>query len=159
NSPKTSIEPASGIARPAMQRMIVVLPAPFGPNSAKRSPLRSSKLAPSTAFTSPNDFLSSRMHSAGALFMSLPTEFLRRFRSDDWILGEVFTESGARGELGAARRALYHAEKRTRKGSPMSRRLWIGAIVLIAVAGYVFYSFNPPRPTVKLNVDDVAKHN
>src|SRR5262245_48832701 len=55
--PKSRISPASSLTRPAIARISVVLPAPFGPSSASSSPSRNASVAPSSAATSPNFFL------------------------------------------------------------------------------------------------------
>src|SRR5260221_12877511 len=46
--------PAVGLSSPAMMRMVVVLPAPFGPRKPWISPLGTSRLTPSTAVNDPN---------------------------------------------------------------------------------------------------------
>ena len=45
--------PASGVASPKMQRIVVVLPAPFGPRKPTRRPRRAVNDAPSSAVTGP----------------------------------------------------------------------------------------------------------
>ncbi len=52
--PKTEIEPRSGLNRSRIMRIVVVLPAPFGPSSPKISPPRSSNDTSSTARVLPN---------------------------------------------------------------------------------------------------------
>ena len=49
--PTTVIEPASGVMAPRSMRSVVVLPAPFGPSSATRSPAPMVRSTPSTART------------------------------------------------------------------------------------------------------------
>ena len=44
--PPTDTLPSVGLAMPQMMLISVVLPAPFGPSSAKISPLRISRLMP-----------------------------------------------------------------------------------------------------------------
>ena len=51
--PNTATRPASGITRPTMARINVLLPAPFGPSNPRHSPLRNSRVMPSTAVTWP----------------------------------------------------------------------------------------------------------
>src|SRR2546422_3276338 len=55
-APSSTIFPESRRTRPAIDRTIVVLPAPFGPRSASHSPSRSSKLASSRALVDPKLF-------------------------------------------------------------------------------------------------------
>ena len=43
----------SAVARPKMQRIVVVLPAPFGPRKPTRRPRAASNEAPSSAVTAP----------------------------------------------------------------------------------------------------------
>jgi len=47
-SPTSSIVPPSGSMSPRQQRNVVVLPAPFGPSSAKHSPRRIANESPRT---------------------------------------------------------------------------------------------------------------
>src|SRR5438309_9053331 len=47
--PTTSIEPSSGVSTPRSMSRVVVLPAPFGPSSATRSPEPTARASPSTA--------------------------------------------------------------------------------------------------------------
>ena len=49
--PFQSVRPRSGRARPKMQRIVVVLPAPFGPRKPTSRPGRAVKVAPSRATT------------------------------------------------------------------------------------------------------------
>src|SRR5258705_8748378 len=51
--PSMTTRPAVGLSSPAMMRMVVVLPAPFGPRKPWISPLGTSKLTPSTAVNDP----------------------------------------------------------------------------------------------------------
>jgi len=48
-APANEIEPWSGASTPAIRLNSVVLPAPFGPITAKISPSPTAKLTPSTA--------------------------------------------------------------------------------------------------------------
>ena len=50
--PSRLIEPESGRRSPSIISSVVVLPAPFGPRMPKISPSATSKLTPSTAFSS-----------------------------------------------------------------------------------------------------------
>src|SRR5262249_9785399 len=52
-SPNTLAVPWSGWSRVARMRMVVVLPAPFGPSSPKTSPAPTSNPTPSSAWTGP----------------------------------------------------------------------------------------------------------
>ncbi|SPK77334.1 protein of unknown function (plasmid) [Cupriavidus taiwanensis] len=56
-SPKTVIEPPSGIAIPRTIRAIVLLPAPLGPNKPKHSPVFTQKDRSLTTGLPPYDFL------------------------------------------------------------------------------------------------------
>ena len=51
---RTADIPPSSVTLPAIARIGVVLPAPFGPRSASNSPSPSDKVAPSSAVTAPN---------------------------------------------------------------------------------------------------------
>src|SRR5262245_7268293 len=51
--PSISTLPAVGLSRPAIMRMVVVFPAPFGPRQPWISPGATSRLTPSTAVKSP----------------------------------------------------------------------------------------------------------
>src|SRR5688572_27341487 len=74
--PLTRTVPAVGRERPAMMRMVVVLPAPFGPRKPKISPAAASRVSRSTAVKSPYLFVRSRIsiirtagyHRPGATF-------------------------------------------------------------------------------------------
>src|SRR5688572_27576487 len=54
--PMTDADPASGASSVASIRMVVVLPAPFGPSTPYTEPPRTARSTPSTARTSPNLF-------------------------------------------------------------------------------------------------------
>ena len=56
--PPTRARPEVGAARPRMIRMVVVLPAPFGPRKPVTWPGRTVKLRSSTAVTGPNRLVS-----------------------------------------------------------------------------------------------------
>src|SRR5947207_14158891 len=51
--PFTRMRPEVGLSRPAMIRIVVVLPAPFGPRKPWISPGATSRLTPSTAVKAP----------------------------------------------------------------------------------------------------------
>src|SRR6266850_3563844 len=51
--PLIVIRPLVGLSRPAMMRMVVVLPAPFGPRKPWISPGSTERLTPSTAVKEP----------------------------------------------------------------------------------------------------------
>src|SRR5215207_3404963 len=73
--------------RPAMQRMVVDFPAPFGPRRANRSPARSSNDTPLTALTSPNDLRRSVTFKAGVggiIHLGLTDGLLSPSRFDSW---------------------------------------------------------------------------
>ena len=53
STPPTWIEPPVGRRIPAIIRMVVVLPAPFGPSRPNNSPLGTSSEIPSTAVNLP----------------------------------------------------------------------------------------------------------
>ncbi len=52
--PATSAVPASGASRPSMTRMVVDLPAPFGPTKPVTWPRWTAKVIPSSASAGPN---------------------------------------------------------------------------------------------------------
>src|SRR5690625_199927 len=56
--PSTRMSPSVGSSKPAMQRIVVVLPQPEGPSSAKNSPRLMVISTSSTAVTSPNFLVS-----------------------------------------------------------------------------------------------------
>ena len=58
--PTMEIEPWSGVRNPVIMRMVVLLPAPFGPNNPAICPSGSSKDTCLTALSEPNDFEISR---------------------------------------------------------------------------------------------------
>ena len=62
-SPKTVTLPASGMTRPTMLRMSVLLPAPFGPSNPMHSPGFKSRETPSTAVSSPKRLISPSMRN------------------------------------------------------------------------------------------------
>src|SRR5215468_2198504 len=51
--PSISTRPAVGLSSPAIMRMVVVLPAPFGPRKPWISPGATERLTPSTAVKAP----------------------------------------------------------------------------------------------------------
>src|SRR5215210_9284172 len=57
--PFTTTDPLVGSDRPDTIRMVVVLPAPFGPRNPKISPAAAVRLRPSTAVKSPYLFVRS----------------------------------------------------------------------------------------------------
>ena len=60
--PSTEIVPDVGVRMPVIILIVVDLPAPFGPMKASRSPARTVKSMPHTAFTSRySGFVSARM--------------------------------------------------------------------------------------------------
>src|SRR5215210_5866878 len=52
-TPASRALPEDGLSRPASRRSNVVLPAPFGPNTARQSPGASENETPATAFLDP----------------------------------------------------------------------------------------------------------
>ena len=54
--PATMTDPAVGLINPAIILIVVVLPAAFGPSTAKNSPFGTDKFIPLTAVKSPNFF-------------------------------------------------------------------------------------------------------
>src|SRR5215468_7932634 len=62
--------PSSGSTSPATMRRRVLLPQPDGPSRETNSPGAASSDTPSTAVTAPNDFLSRRTVSAGAVLLN-----------------------------------------------------------------------------------------
>ena len=71
----------SSRTRPAMARISVVLPAPFGPSSASSSPWRSSNDAPSSASTAPKRFRRVRRQSGRSCAVALRLASRRGWRS------------------------------------------------------------------------------
>ena len=69
--PNSSTRPDVACIVPAMQLNSVVLPAPFGPISARRSPLATASEASSTARRPPNTFESRSTRIAGSLMRPL----------------------------------------------------------------------------------------
>src|ERR1700692_831888 len=65
-TPATRALPDVGLSRPARTRRSVVLPAPFGPNSARHSPPASENVTPATARVDPNSRASSATSTIGA---------------------------------------------------------------------------------------------
>ena len=63
--PTIEIEPLSGARNPVIIRMVVLLPAPFGPNKPATCPVGSSKETFLTAWSDPNDFEISRTRIMG----------------------------------------------------------------------------------------------
>src|SRR3974390_530867 len=78
-SPSISTSPEVGFSRPAMMRNSVVLPHPDGPSSPMNSPSRATRLMPSTACTSPNCFVISRVETAATSASSEACRLL------DWV--------------------------------------------------------------------------
>ena len=74
--PKTATLPASGMTRPTMARISVLLPAPFGPSRPRHSPPRSSSEMPSTAVTGPKR-LTSESTSSGIDSVGLVEDWAR----------------------------------------------------------------------------------
>ena len=54
--PRMTIWPSSGWSRPAIRRMVVVLPHPLGPMTERNSPRNTSRSTVSTAVTLPKRF-------------------------------------------------------------------------------------------------------
>src|SRR5690348_9532274 len=57
SSPHTETDPALGGMKPVIMRIVVDLPAPFGPRNPSTSPFPTSKETPSTARLVPKDLL------------------------------------------------------------------------------------------------------
>src|SRR5499427_4287542 len=57
SSPHTDTPPEVGGMKPVIMRMVVDLPAPFGPRKPSTTPLATSKETPSTASFGPKDLL------------------------------------------------------------------------------------------------------
>ena len=58
--PTKSMVPSSGVTTPRSMNSVVVLPAPFGPSKATRSPVWTSRLTPATAISPRNRFTKPR---------------------------------------------------------------------------------------------------
>ena len=67
SAPKISTWPDSGVSRPEIIEMVVVLPAPFGPSKPKISPAATSNETPSTALVLPYEKRTSPTRSGGPL--------------------------------------------------------------------------------------------
>src|ERR1700674_5232482 len=65
-TPATRALPDVGLSNPASTRRRVVLPAPFGPKSARHSPAASENVTPATARVDPNSRASSATSTIGA---------------------------------------------------------------------------------------------
>src|SRR5687768_11249526 len=65
--PSTRMSPLSGASKPPIIRSVVVLPQPLGPRSVTNSPLRTSRLIPFTASTSPKRLVTCRSCTSTAL--------------------------------------------------------------------------------------------
>src|ERR1700730_17730304 len=65
-TPATRALPDVGLSKPASTRRSVVLPAPFGPNSARHSPAASENVTPATARVDPNSRARSATSTIGA---------------------------------------------------------------------------------------------
>src|SRR6266849_5254951 len=63
--PSSSIDPEVGGINPVSIRMVVDLPAPFGPRKPKKQPRGTVRLSPSTAALFPYTFRRSRTDMAG----------------------------------------------------------------------------------------------
>src|SRR5215208_5266143 len=70
SNPSTSTRPALGSERPAMMRIVVVLPAPFGPRKPKISPCSAVSDRRSTAVKSPYFFVRSSITIIGVRLSS-----------------------------------------------------------------------------------------
>src|SRR5262245_50185906 len=96
--PSISTRPAVGLSSPAIIRMVVVLPAPFGPRKPWISPGSTSRLTPSTAVKRPYFLTSSSTRIIGAS----PPPWLRpAARTARVVAGKVEVE-GPRVGQGAA---------------------------------------------------------
>src|SRR5439155_26798266 len=107
-----------------MTRMVVVLPAPFGPRNPRISPLFTSKETPSTAFVSPKRFTRSRTWIMELLSLSpmlglhpaplgVPTE-------DGRGQGSGLGDDAPSGSL--QRRRLWHLHRGAQPRGPPPRR-------------------------------------
>src|SRR2546425_12503295 len=67
STPATKTSPRSACRSPSKISHVVVLPAPFGPTRPKTSPAPTVKEMPSTARTSPYDFVKSRIATTSAI--------------------------------------------------------------------------------------------
>src|SRR3954463_3668858 len=65
--PETRAPPLVGFSRPASTRSNVVLPAPFGPNTARHSPAARENETPATARRGPKVRVSSRTSTIGTV--------------------------------------------------------------------------------------------
>src|SRR5690348_12569210 len=96
--------------------MVVVLPAPFGPSSAKNCPCSTSKLTPSTAFTVPFRYLLTRSRTsiAGAI------------RNSAYVVGwapiDALAQKATQVRIEIAR--LLHVADMTRAGDHGQSRMW-----------------------------------
>ena len=73
SSPRKSTRPAVGASSPEIRWKSVVLPAPFGPMTARSSPGSTAKLTPSTACRAPKARPSPRASSIGAVTRATPS--------------------------------------------------------------------------------------
>ncbi len=77
-SPPTSTSPASGRSMPAMQRIAVDLPAPFGPTMPYTLPAGTVSVKPSSAAVSSKRFVTCRISIIGISSFRQPGGQLRR---------------------------------------------------------------------------------
>src|SRR6185312_8418700 len=70
-SPRISMVPDVGVARPIKHLIVVVFPAPFGPRNPKKDPRATVRSRPSTAGFAPYSFFKSRTTMAGEISMKV----------------------------------------------------------------------------------------
>src|SRR5688572_25598381 len=97
-APAQRTSPESGVARPKMQRIVVVLPAPLGPRKPTSRPVCAVNVASSRAVTGPYRFVSPRISSTAQLYRRE-----RRGRSTAPVRG---TDGGRERTLDAGRGLL-----------------------------------------------------
>src|SRR5918996_2223982 len=128
--PSTRASPASGRNRVASMRIVVVLPAPFGPRTPYTEPLRTARSTPSTARVSPKDLtrpVASIASVEGVLIAFDPTLSMAcRYDCGDAVKSSVSREGQDRHPARAGARAPARGARggrRARAGPWRGRRL------------------------------------
>ena len=105
-NPPTETSPADGGMKPVIMRMVVDLPAPFGPRNPSTSPLSTLNETPFTAVFAPNDFFRFRTLIMPPKFSDLyDTQFSKMFKCSldiSWMKalpGVTTLDSDLRGRI------------------------------------------------------------
>src|SRR5205823_10478960 len=105
--------PASGMTRPTMLRISVLLPAPLGPSNPRHSAWRSSRVMPSTAVVWPNRFTSAAMRKGGAATLAVAGKGKVQLSLGFMTAGEYTSHGRSPDEFGCNQKSSNRSEEHT----------------------------------------------